>query len=99
MSQLAFTAAEMMTVAPAPRLENGAVCFVAIALPGLIGSGEEAFRLAFAGWTLALAAAVVLLCGALAARTGGDRRRALLAAALMPLLCGALVQPHWGNPL
>ena len=62
----------------------------AIALPGLIGSGEDAFRLAFAGWTLALAAAVVLLCGALAARTGGDRRRALLAAALMPLLCGAL---------
>ena len=67
----------------------------AIALPGLIGSGEEAFRLAFAGWTLALAAAVVLLCGALAARTGGDRRRALLAAALMPLLCGALVRTHF----
>ena len=67
----------------------------AIALPGLIGSGEEAFRLAFARWTLALAAAVVLLCGALAARTGGDRRRALLAAALMPLLCGALVRTHF----
>ena len=44
---------------------------------------------------LTLAAAVVLLCGALAARTGGDRRRALLAAALMPLLCGALVRTHF----
>jgi hypothetical protein len=37
----------------------------------------------------------VLLCGALAARTGGDARRALLAAALMPLLCGALVRTHF----
>ena len=67
----------------------------AIALPGLLGSTEEAFRLAFAGWTLALAGAVMLLCGALAARTGGDRRRALFAAALMPLLCGALVRTHF----
>jgi Glycosyltransferase family 87 len=66
-----------------------------IALPGLAGTGEEAFRAAFAGWTLLLAAAVVLLCGALAARTGGDPRRALLAAALMPLLCGALVRTHF----
>ena len=41
-----------------------------IALPGLAGTGEEAFRLAFAGWMLAAAAALVLLCGALAARTG-----------------------------
>lgn len=67
----------------------------AIALPGLLGTGEETFRLAFAGWTLALAGAVVLLCGALAGRTGGDRRRALLAAALMPLACGALVRTHF----
>jgi hypothetical protein len=67
----------------------------AIALPGLLGTGEETFRLAFAGWTLLLAGAVVLLCGALAARTGGDRGRALLAAALMPLACGALVRTHF----
>ena len=60
-----------------------------------MGTGEEVFRAAFAGWTLLLAAAVVLLCGALAARTGGDARRALLAAALMPLLCGALVRTHF----
>ena len=45
----------------------------AIALPGLFGTGEEAFRWAFALWTLAAAAAVVLLCGALARATGGDR--------------------------
>ena len=40
----------------------------AIALPGLAGTGEDAFRWAFAVWTLLGAAAVVLLCGALAAR-------------------------------
>jgi uncharacterized membrane protein len=67
----------------------------AIALPGLIGTGEEMFRAAFAGWTLLLAVAVVLLTGALAARTGGSRRRALLAAAAMPLLCGAMVRTHF----
>jgi hypothetical protein len=68
---------------------------LAIALPGLVGSGAETFRFAFAGWTFLLAAVVVLLCGALAARTAGDRRRALFAAALMPLLCGALVRTHF----
>ncbi|MEA2331092.1 MAG: hypothetical protein QOH58_1230 [Thermoleophilaceae bacterium] len=67
----------------------------AIALPGLAGTGEEAFRAAFAGWTFLLAGIVVLLCGALAARTHGDRRLALFAAALMPLLCGALVRTHF----
>lgn len=67
----------------------------AIALPGLLGTGTEAFRLAFAGWTLLLAAGVVLLCGALAARTGGSPRRAMLAGALMPLLCGALLRTHF----
>ena len=67
----------------------------AIAVPGLLGTGEETFRLAFAGWTLLLAGAVVLLCGELAARTGGERRWALVAAALMPLACGALVRTHF----
>jgi hypothetical protein len=67
----------------------------AIVLPGLAGTEAESFRLAFAGWTLLLAAAVVLLCGGLAARTGGDRRRALLAAALAPLLCGALLRTRF----
>jgi hypothetical protein len=80
----------------------------AIALPGLAGTGEETFKWAFALWTLAAAAAVVLLCGALArAATDGasgrsaaedgasPARRAMLAAALMPLLCGALVRTHF----
>ncbi|HZG48264.1 MAG TPA: glycosyltransferase 87 family protein [Thermoleophilaceae bacterium] len=67
----------------------------AIALPGLIGTGAEEFRLAFAGWTLLLAVAMALLCGGLAARSGGERRRALLAAALTPLVCGALVRTHF----
>jgi Glycosyltransferase family 87 len=76
-------------------LEYPPLAAPAIALPGLLGTGEGVFRAAFAGWTLLLAAAVVLLCGALAARTGGDARRALFAAALMPLLCGALVRTHF----
>ena len=80
----------------------------AIALPGLAGTGEETFRWAFALWTLAGAAAVVLLCGALAragARSSGDdpaaagpavaSSRAMLAAAAMPLLCGALLRTHF----
>ena len=66
-----------------------------IALPGLLGTGDESFRWAFAIWTLAGGAAVVLLCGALARATGGDARRAMFAAALMPLLCGALVRTHF----
>lgn len=67
----------------------------AIALPGLVGTEAGVFRAAFAGWTLLLAAVVVLVCGALAARSGGDRRRALLAAALMPVLCGASIRTHF----
>ena len=67
----------------------------AIALPGLFGTGADAFRWAFSLWTLGAAAAVVLLCGALARATGGDPRRAMLAAALMPVLCGALVRTHF----
>jgi hypothetical protein len=66
-----------------------------IALPGLLGTGEESFRWAFAIWTLVGAAAVVLLCGALARATGGDARRAMLVAALMPFLCGAMVRTHF----
>jgi hypothetical protein len=69
-----------------------------IALPGLAGTGAETFRWAFALWTLAAAVAVVLLCGALA-RSGAGRapaaRRAMFAAATMPLFCGALLRTHF----
>ena len=67
----------------------------AIALPGLLGPAEEVFRAAFAGWTLLLADVAVLLCGAMAARTGGRRSWALLTAAAMPLALGALVRTHF----
>ncbi len=67
----------------------------AIALPGLAGTEEDAFSWAFAAWTLAAAVAVVLLCGALARATGGGVRRAMLAAALMPVACGALLRTHF----
>jgi hypothetical protein len=66
-----------------------------LALPGLAGTGEEAYRLAFAGMALALATLVLLLSGALAARTGGDPRRAMLGVAIAPLLCGAMVRTHF----
>jgi hypothetical protein len=66
-----------------------------IALPGVLGTSEEEFRWAYAAWTLLGAGAVVVLCGALARVTGGDERRAMIAAALMPLLCGALLRTHF----
>ena len=66
-----------------------------MALAGLPGTGQGAYRLSFAALALALAAAVVLLTGSLAARTGGDRRAAMLAAALMPLLTGAMLRTHF----
>jgi uncharacterized membrane protein len=76
-------------------LEYPPLAIPAIALPGLAGTGESAFRLAFAGWTLLLAAAVLVLCGELAGRTGGDRRRAIFAVAAAPLLCGAMIRTHF----
>ncbi len=66
-----------------------------MALPGMVGTDDEIYRLAFAVLALALAAAVVLLAGALAERTGGDRRTAMIAAALMPLLTGAMIRTHF----
>lgn len=65
-----------------------------IALPGLAGD-ERAYRVAFAALALVSAGAMVLLCGRLAALTGGDRVRALLGAAAAPLLCGAMIRTHF----
>jgi glycosyl transferase family 87 len=67
----------------------------AIALPGVVGTDLDTLRWAFAGWTLLLAAVAMLLCAALAARTGGDRRAALFAMAATPFLLGALVRTHF----
>lgn len=66
-----------------------------LALPGLVGTGEQEYRLAFAALALALGAAVVLLTGALAERTDGDRRVALIVAACAPLLMGALIRSRF----
>jgi uncharacterized membrane protein len=76
-------------------LEYPPLAAPAIALPGLFGLGADAFRAAFAGWTFLLAIACVLLTGAVAARTGGSRRTAMLAVAAAPLLTGAMVRTHF----
>jgi Glycosyltransferase family 87 len=67
----------------------------AISLPGLVGTGEDVFRAAFAGWMFLLAVAMLLLCGALAASTGGSSRRAMFAVAVAPLLTGAMIRTHF----
>ena len=66
-----------------------------LALPGLAGTGEGTYRIAFGLRALALALAVVLMSGELSRRTGGDRRTAMLAVAAMPLLTGAMVRTHF----
>jgi Glycosyltransferase family 87 len=66
----------------------------AIVLPAVVGSGEEEYRLAFAALGLGVAAAVVVLVGALAERSGGRPGRAMLAVAVSPLLFGALARTH-----
>ena len=66
-----------------------------IALPGLLGTGQSAYWAGFAVLNLCLAVAVLLLAGRLAAATGGDARRAMLAAAAAPLLVGAVVRLHF----
>lgn len=66
-----------------------------MALAGLGGGGEDAYRLSFAALTAGLGVAVVLMCGALARRTGGRPTQAMLAVALLPLLAGAMVRTHF----
>lgn len=68
---------------------------VTLALPGLAGGGYDGYRFAFGVLVLAALATLVLLCGALAARTGGDRGVAMLAAAAAPLLAGAVLRTHF----
>ena len=64
-------------------------------LGGVFGTDYETYRAVFAGLMLLAAALLMVGCAALAARTGGDVRRAALAAALAPLLTGAMIRTHF----
>jgi len=66
-----------------------------LALPGVVGSGDASYRLAFGAIALALTVVLVLLLGSLARRTGGDPRRAMLAGAVAPLFTGAMLRTHF----
>jgi hypothetical protein len=66
-----------------------------ILVPALLGTGYEELRLSFAIWMLLASGGMVVLCGLLAERTGGNRLLAMVAAALMPLLLGAMVRTHF----
>jgi glycosyl transferase family 87 len=66
-----------------------------IALAGLFGTDETAYRWAIAVMMFVLAVGVLMLVRALARRTGGDERLAVAAVALAPLLTGAMVRNHF----
>ena len=66
-----------------------------IALSGLAGTNDAAYRLGIAGATLVAALALLLLARSLARRTGGSETRAMLAVAAAPLLLGAVVRLHF----
>ena len=66
-----------------------------MALGAIGGTGQREYELAFAALAFALACSVVLLIGAVAARTGGDRRTALVGGAVAVLLCGALIRTRF----
>ncbi len=66
-----------------------------IALPGLAGTGEDDYRVAFGLLMLLLAAGLLLVTGRVAERTGGDPGRAMLWVALSPLVCGAMIRTHF----
>ena len=67
----------------------------AIGLPGVLGTDASPYRWTFALLMLACAVAVLLLVRALARRTGGDERLAMLAVAAAPLLMGAMIRNHF----
>lgn len=66
-----------------------------LALGAIAGTGEAEYKLAFAALTFLLACSVVVLVGAAADRTGGDRRTALVGGAVAVLLCGALIRTRF----
>ena len=76
-------------------LEYPPLAAAVLALPGVLGTGEDEYRFAFGLFMLVLAVGVLLLCGVLAKRTGGDPRRAMLWVAVAPLVCGAMIRTHF----
>ena len=66
-----------------------------LALPGLAGTDEETYRIAFAALALCLAVATLFLTGGIAARTDGGRPVAMAAMALTPILTGAMIRTHF----
>jgi uncharacterized membrane protein len=66
-----------------------------IATGGVAGTGIDTYRAGLGLVMFAFALAVVLLCGRLAQASGGDPLRAMLAAALLPLLLGAVGRSHF----
>jgi hypothetical protein len=67
----------------------------AIGLPGVAGTGADAYRWSFALCTLALAFCVLALVRALARRTGGNETLAMAGVAVAPLLTGAMIRTHF----
>jgi uncharacterized membrane protein len=66
-----------------------------VALAGLAGTSESAYRWAVAAMMLILAVGVLMLVRALARRTRGDERLAVAAVAVAPLLTGAMIRNHF----
>jgi len=64
-------------------------------VPGLAGTGEGQYELAFAALVLGASAAILVGCGRLATRSGGSPRMAMLGVALFPLLAGAMLRTHY----
>ena len=67
---------------------------VVVAATGVLGTGEQAYRLGSALVTFGLALAVLALCVRLATLTGGSPGRAALGIVLVPLLLGAVARTH-----
>jgi uncharacterized membrane protein len=65
-----------------------------IALPGLAGTEESAYRVGIAIMTFAAALGVLFLSRSLARRTGGSARLAMLGVAAAPFLLGAVIRLH-----
>ena len=76
-------------------LEYPPLAAPAIGLPGVFGTDASPYRWTFALLMLACAVAVLFLVGALARRTGGDERLAMLAVAVAPLVTGAMIRNHF----